>query len=285
MPHRTSSSRPHAIRGPRAVLLSVAGLLAAAAAPHAAALTLYDDFSGVGLSPFRWVGGESSQAGAGNLETRRALASGMVRVEAKTYSDNNHSTGMGHGESHLTFVRSADINDVRATITMRTAAVNACPENSAVSSVSARVEGEFFNAGGNLAGSRFNDVVAGVMLFRLSNSADGTGVLRAAGYYGLCNDETCSTTTQVDAVNLDTTGLVNTAAVVEIRWDAANHRFVFQKDGGTLATLTYALTDTRPAQNAGKRLQITNDVANCASVKTYVYGGADFDNVYTNALP
>jgi hypothetical protein len=269
----------------RTVLSAVVGLIAATAAPQVAALTLYDDFSGVGLSPFRWVGGESSQAGAGNLETRRAVASGVLRIEAKTYSDNNHPVGLGHGESHLTFVRSADINDIRATVTMRTAAVNACPENNAVSSVSARVEGEFFNAGGNLAGSRFNDVVAGVMLYRLSNATDATGVLRAVGYYGLCDDETCSSSTQVDAVSLDTTGLVNTAAVLEIRWDAANHRFVFQKDSGTLATLTYALTDTRAAQNAGKRLQITNDVANCVSAKTFVYGGADFDNVSTNALP
>lgn len=266
-------------------LAAAAALAAAVLAPQAHALAVYDDFSGGSISAFRWAGSERQWGGASSVETRRLVSAGALRLEQKTYSDNSYPSGSGRGQTALTFVRSPDITDIRATVTMRTVTMLTCPQNSTPSTVSARIEGSWFNAGGSTPGSRYNDVVAGVMFFRLSNSPDAAGVVRAIGYYGVCLDETCSTQQQFDSVALDTQGAVGTAAVLEIRWDKAAHRFVFQKDSGALATLTYTLSDTRPAQDPSKRLAITNDAANCVSTRLSAYGGADFDDVQTNALP
>jgi len=269
----------------RLTLAAVLGTGLLAAAPARAALVLFDDFTSSAINPSRWAGEESKQYGSSRLEARRAVATGQLRIETKGTSDNSSNSGSGSVRNSVIFAKSASITDMRATITMRTVAPTACAANATASSVRARLFGFFFNAGSPTPGSEYNDVYAGVQVYRMSNSTDPAGVMRVSGFSGICTDDSCIGSSPVGtSVDLGTVNL-NAAVAVEVQWDAANNRFAFQRDASAFQYIPYTLSDTQPPEYEAKRMEVSNIVANCVSVRTSVSGGADFDNVYTNALP
>lgn len=251
---------------------------------HAAALVLFDDFSGGAISPYRWYGSESAQYGSSRAESRRAVASGSLRLEAKGYSDNYGNVGTSTTRNALYFVKSPAITDIRATITMRTATAQACAGNPAPTLARARVFGFFFNAGYPQAGSEYGDVFAQVIVYRASNSTDAAGVMQVSANVGICTDDSCIGSTTVSSLSLGTAAL-NAPVDVQISWDKAHKQFTFQRNTDTPVSIPYTYSDLQPPEGNVKRIEVANNLAQCTGSRVFAYSGADFDNIMTNALP
>jgi hypothetical protein len=262
-----------------------AALLAAiaAAAPGAQAITLFDDFSGTGLSPYRWAVEQSAADGALLEEGRRIVSGGQLRLESKSWSDNTVGYGFGQTQHGVRFQRSEDINDIRATVTMRSVAVNGC---SGVNPgmMYARIYGGFFNVGNPIPGSRFNDVTAAISVYRASDSPEASNVFDVFVDIERCLDDACHDKTRLGGVTLGTTTL-NTPTQIEIAWDSVLHRFSMQQDGMGVFYAPYTVSDVHRASNPAKMIEIASTVPHCSYGRISVYGAADVDDVKTNPLP
>jgi len=274
---------PAAFRALAGPAIAVSALMAIPSA-HAAALVLFDDFSGGAISPYRWEASETSQYGSTRVESRRAVSSGQLRIEAKGYSDNFGNVGTSTTRNSLVFVKSQSITDIRATITMRTATAQACAGNTSPSLARARVFGFFFNAGYPQPGSEYNDVYAQVQVFRASNSVDAAGVMQISANIGICTDDSCIGSTTLSSISLGTTA-VNTPVEVQVSWDKAHKQFTFQRNLDTAVSIPYTYSDLQPPQYNAKRIEVANNLAQCTGSRVFSYSGADFTNIMTNALP
>jgi hypothetical protein len=218
------------------------------------------------------------------MESKRAVVTGQLALESKAYSDQYGNTGVASARNSVILVKSAAVTDLRATFTMASATVLGCTANTSPARATGRLFGFFFNAGYPTPGSEYNDVYAGIQVYRLSNSADAAGVLRVSAYIGVCTDDSCIGSTTVSSVDLGTTTL-NTPIALQVSWDKANHRFTYQRDAQTAVTLPYSLSDSMPAQYAAKRIEVSNQMPSCSAAHAYAYSRATVDNVMTNALP
>jgi hypothetical protein len=263
--------------------LRLAALATVALAPTAHALTLLDDFSGSGLSPYRWAAEQSAADGASLEEGRRIVSGGQLRLESKSWSDSSLGYGFGQTQHGVRFLRSEDITDIRATITMRSATVNGCAGVNP-GMMFARIHGAFFNAGTPIPGSRFNDVTASISVYRASDSTDGAGVFAVVTDFERCLDDACHDKTRLGGATLGYTSL-NTPTQVEIAWDNVLHRFSMQQDSGGVFYVPYNIPDLHRASDPAKMIEVASTVPHCAAGKVFVYGAADFDDVKTNPLP
>lgn len=260
--------------------------LAALASQSAGAQTLitYDDFSGGAISPSRFYGEEGKQYGGVRVEARRVVAGGQLRIEAKGYSDNFANTGSSTTRNAVVLAKSAAITTLRSTVTMRSATVTSCAGNTTPSAARARLFGFFFNAGVPQPGSNYNDVFAGIQLSRASNSTDAAGLMRVTAFVGKCTDDSCIASTSLGSQDLGTVA-INTPLDLQVGWDAASNRFSYQRGTDALVFLPYTVSDSQPASFPVKRLEISNQVAQCTATRQSVFGSADFDNVKTNVSP
>ena len=272
---------------PRAVAAAIAmGGALAAMAPAARALTLYDDFSSPNISPYRWHGFEVEEALAAVVDVRRTLANGQMRLEARVYGDNVLDSGSVVGINGMRVARSVDVTDLKLTITPRTMALGNCAAGGNPASAAVEVSGGFFsaNSGAAAGASRFMDVRASMYLYHVASDATSAGQIYA--YVLRCLDDECRSQEVIAATTLGTATL-NTPVTLEMRWDKANQRFVFQRDAQAAVNLSYAgqATDLAPAHDMTKRVQVWGQPPNCTSGRVSVYTGVDIDDVYTNTLP
>ncbi|HEV8690492.1 MAG TPA: hypothetical protein VGQ91_09375 [Ideonella sp.] len=262
----------------RAAAMVAIGVLGASAI-QAQTLSTYDTFSTTTIAPARWYAEEGRQYGGIRTEARRAIVDGQLRVEARGYSDNASNTGSSTARNSVIFANSSEITAIRSTVTMRSVTTGTCAGNTTTPTVArGRVFGFFFNAGTPIPGSNYNDVFAGVQLYRASNSTDGAGVLRASAFVGICTDDSCIASAVLASQELGTTTL-NTATELQVTWDAANNRFTFQKDDDTAVNLAYTVADGHPASFPVKRLEVSNQIAHCTASRPSGFAAVDFDNV------
>ena len=81
---------------------------------------------------------------------------------------------------------------------------------------------------------------------------------------------------------------MNLAAPVTLSlvWNKSANTFTFQRDANAVQTVTYTLNDTAaPEGSSSKRLEVSANLAQCQGTRAGISMSADFDNVYTNALP
>ena len=82
-------------------------------------------------------------------------------------------------------------------------------------------------------------------------------------------------------------GLVKLGEMTRLRvqWDRENHRFIFQRGGDPEVVAPYTVSDTAPASDSRKTLEITSmSVANCtATPRPVAFIEALFDDVMVNA--
>lgn len=242
--------------------------------------TSYDEFSGGTISPYRWLGDDSAQYGGIPVEGRRAVVSGQLRLETKGYGGNTSGTSQALVRNALYFTNASTLRSMKATITPRIATLSTCAGNTSPGVVRARLFGFFFNAGTPVPRSNYNDVFATIGVSRASNSADGDGIFRVSASVGICTDDSCIATTSLGSQDLGTVAL-NAATTVSVSWNPASHLFSFQRDAGSAVSIAYTVTDTHSPQNDLKRLEVSNLIPNCTTSRLSVYGGADFDSVFT----
>lgn len=265
---------------------ALAFCLAALCAPatQAQSLILYDDFASGIIGPTRWYGEEGKQYGGSRAEARRAIVSGQLRIEAKGYADKFADTGISTTRNSVVFSNSAAITTIRSTVTMRGYNMTNCPANTSTSAARARLFGFFFNAGEPIPGSNYNDVMAGIQLYRLRSSTDASDVLRVSAFVARCADDSCIASTTLASQELGT-ATMNTPIALQVGWEPASNRFAFQRASDTVVYLNYGVPDSQPASFPTKRLEVSNQVAQCTTTRGAVTAQADFDNVMTNIQP
>lgn len=248
-----------------------------------ATLVNYDDFTSSYINPVRWYAEEGKQYGGIRTEAQRIIVGGQLRIQAKGWADNYSNTGSSSVRNSMILQKSSAVTALGATVTARTVAASACAANTTPSMMRARLFGFFFNAGSPIAGSNYNDVFAGIQLYRASNSTDGANVMRVSAFIGQCTDDSCIGSTILATQDMGTT-TVGTPVPLQVAWEPANNRFVFQRDAQTPVNLAYTVSDLAPASFPVKRLEIANQIAHCTATRTAATGMADFDNVQTNSL-
>jgi hypothetical protein len=163
--------------------------------------------------------------------------------------------------------------------------MNTCAANTTSFSMArARIFGFFFNAGEPVPGSNYNDVMAGIQLYRMANSTDAAGVMRVSAFIAKCTDDSCIGSTTLASQELGT-ATINTPVDLQLSWDPANNRFAFQRATDALVYLNYTVADSAAASFPVKRLEIANSVAQCTATRQYVSAGVDFDAVQTDIQP
>jgi len=282
---RLNLRRPQGARTAIGQLLALAAAAAGLAAPAAAtaALVTYDDFALTYIAPARWYGEEGKQYGGIRTENQRLIVSGQLRIQAKGWSDNYSDSNTSTVRNSVVIQKSSAVTAMRATLTPRTVTAGTCAANTTPSVARGRLFGFFFNAGDPNPGSNYNDVFAGIQVYRASNSVDGTGVLRVSSFIGQCTDDSCIGSTILNSADMGTTN-VGTPIALQVTWDPANNRFSFQRDTQTVVNLTYTVADVEPASFPVKRLEVSNQIAHCTAARPAAHGIFDFDNVQTNAL-
>jgi hypothetical protein len=249
---------------------------------QAQSLSTYDSFTSALLNPRRWYGEDSRFSGGIRTEARRLVLSDQARIENRTWGDTFSDTGTSSTRNSLVALKSPAITAMRGTITVRSHTLTACAANTSAGVVRARLFGFYFNAGEAIPGSSINDVFAGVQIHRFSNSTDPANVFRISAFLGICGDENCINTTALGSQDLGTVTM-NTAATVEVRWDAANNRFIFQRDSNTPVNLPYTVADALPSSSPAKRIEVSNNVPRCTTTpRPVAFLAADFDNVMVN---
>jgi len=283
---RLHSSRSFAGRRSRFVgLMAVTAASAGFMAPGAAhaALVAYDDFTLTYIAPARWYGEEGKQYGGIRTENQRLIVNGQLRIQAKGWSDNYSNTGTSTARNSMVIQKSSAVTAMRATVTPRTVSSGLCAGNTTPTVTRGRLFGFFFNAGQPIPGSSYNDVFAGIQVYRASNSTDDTGVLRVSSFVGQCTDDSCIGSTILNSADMGTTN-IGTAIALQLTWDPANNRFTFQRDSQTAVNLAYTVSDAELASFPVKRLEVNNQIAHCTAARPAANGIFDFDSVQTNAL-
>lgn len=268
---------------PRGLALAVAAASLAVPGPASAALVSYDDFSLSYIQPSRWYGEEGKQYGGIRAENQRLIVGGQLRMQARGWSDNFSNTGTSTVRNSEIIQKSSAVNTLRATLTPRTVVATGCTANNSPSLARGRLFGFFFNAGQPIPGSNYNDVFAGIQVYRASNSTDDANVLRVSSFIGQCADDSCIASTVLNSADMGTT-TVGTPIALQVGWDPANNRFTFQRDAQTAINLAYTVSDAEAASFPVKRLEISNQVAHCTASRPAANAIIDFDNVQTNSL-
>ncbi len=233
----------------------------------------YDNFNQPAIDQSKWPG---------LLDRAQEIVNKKSRLMARDYAATTSNVG-SYGKSTSFYLPNPDaVTEMRATITVTNYDVVACPANSTPTLSRARVYGEFFNTGVGAPGSERGDVEAQMRVLRQSDSTDPPGVLRVQGRVTLCNDDACTTVTELGTVDFGTATL-GQAVVAQVQWDKPNKRFLFSRDGGTSVPVVYTVVDSIAANAPAKSISVRNTVPNCTSASR-PSGMIDalFDNILVN---
>lgn len=251
------------------------GILGSVSAQAVEPLALYDDFSGPSIDGSKWFGIQSGAL----LDVAREIQGKRLHLAAKSLGISSFPGQTSGSRVRLAFANPDAVEAIRATVEVRKVEATGCPTdldpNSNPTRARMRLSGFFFNDGTNTG----RDLLALVVIERLSNSTDPEGVLRVLGRLFYCADAICLA--GADLVPPADLGVITLGKKVSLRiqWDKDLDRFIFQRDRQPEISASYLglLSDVTPPFNRGKRVEIGHEVANCS-----VPGSAAFMEVLVN---
>ena len=241
-------------------------------------LVLYDDFNGSRIDPNKW---NDWMATFGTLESVRELSppyqgqgnNGRLHMFQRAYSWTGNDDGIEYGWIGLFFAKNpAAINELSFTVAVNGATATDCQSNpSASSSVWVGFVGRFFNYGAGQDDSQ--DVDTRITLTRVSADV-GSPLTVTAGYgSGVASDERT-----LGFISLGQT------AKLRVKWDQANHQFIFQLNNNPVVLVAYGNLAASPPVNPLKAFWEGRGVPHCTTNPTgSIMMDAYFDNVYVNA--
>ncbi len=246
-------------------------------------LVLYDGFDNVTfIDPGKWFGFEFG--GSGRDAAREIDTSlGRLRLLYRAHGSVAFDTGFRTGSFGLSFPDPAAITTIEANVQVGQVEAMVCSTPGSNAS-EARVEltGRFFNTATPTPGSSLNDVFAIAAISRRSDSTDPDPVLRVIFFAGECSDDFCSTATSLGFIDVGPIAPGQTETL-RLEWDQVNHRFVFQRGGGSLFTIPYEVSDIAPPSSQFKNLHIFTFAANCtAEPRPVAFMEAFLDDVFVN---
>lgn len=230
---------------------------------------LYDNFDSKFLNQSLWYsvcGGFSvTENCATDIQDEHLhLARGLT-------GNSDSNSGTNGGAATAFFIGPFAINSISTDIVVRNVEEIRCTTNTGFGG-HADIIARFFNSG---SGSVNDDV--GASLFIGRGASDPKGQLYVMGNYFTNGD--------YSHVVWLTNITIGTPVTVTLRWDQPNHRFLYSVTNKlTLITssgmLAYPYSDTMPAVDPEKHLDVEIFPANCTSNQTWVHADALFGNVY-----
>lgn len=232
--------------------------------------TLYDNFNQKFLNQSLWF----SVCGGFSVNENCAtdIQFGHLHLKRGQTGNSDSNAGTNYGQATVFFLNPVGIKSISADIAVLNINELSCAANPGFGG-HADIIARFFNAG---AGTESDDVGATIFVGR--SASDPAGQLTVAGNYFHGNDY--SHFIWLGNVTLGTPITAN------VTWDEPNHRFLYSWTNklthvATHGMLPYSLSDSSPAADPEKHLDVEIFPANCTATPTWVEADALFDNVYT----
>ncbi|MFY1826060.1 hypothetical protein ACN47A_09115 [Myxococcus fulvus] len=225
-----------------------------------------------GIDPARWL---DVQTGGRQLAVRE-LAFTRLRLTSRANT--------GTGRYGLRFSQPSAVTAIEAKVRVNNARSTGCElPQGGVSQGAAELSGHFFNAATPSRASAKDDVTASLRVVSRSTDPLGSQDLRVEALVERCQDAACTARSSLFTADL---GQVHQGEQLRLRvqWDAANDRFVFQRDSQPEVYGAYTVTDTQAPGIAHKELVVTHVVPTCArgSPSPLAYVNAYFHDVGVN---
>jgi len=263
------------------LFISVSGL--ALALPAMASWS--DPFDKDYIAPARWAGESNTPIRGSHVEMQRSIINGQLRMRSKGFADNDSDTGATTVRNSMVMKPAGGpINGMQAKVSVSVAVVTGCEANETPSVTRTRLFGYYFNTGSSRSGSNYNDVFAGVQVYRASDSTDPADLLRISGFVGQCLNDDC---TQTKALASQAMGTVLKGQAIELSadWSKDSHMFVLGRhlwgapENWDIYNVHYDVADQALSNIPAKRLEISNQIAHCATpVRAVAHSAADFDD-------
>lgn len=243
-----------------------------------------DTFDNGYISPTRWVGESNTAIRGSHVELQRSIINGQLRMRSKGFADNDSNTGATTVRNALVMKPNGQpINGMQAQVSVSVAVATGCEANETPSITRTRLFGYYFNVGSGRPDTNYNDVFAGVQIYRTSDSIDPPDLLRVSGFIGQCLNDDC---TQTKALASQAMGTVLRGQAIELSadWYQPGHRFSFGRrlqgaQDWDNYSVNYIVDDQTMSSLPVKRLEISNQVAHCTiPVGAVGHSAADFDN-------
>jgi len=272
------------------LLIVLAGVPAQALEP----LAPYDTFQGTLINPDKWFGGESfvlfprssTAAVVGwGTEALREIQGNRLNMAYQAYGNTNANSGFIFSALNLFFTNPAAVTAIAASVKVDDVEDRGCPSNPGPTQAHAQVLGAFFNTGTPTPTSgAVNDVRAAIFVRHLAT--DPPDVLEVVSALLRCTDLGCLPSTN-EVIDVDVLGPIkkNTEVRLQVQWDPANDRFLFQRDNEPPVISSYApRPDTASPGVPFKALGVVHFVATCTNTpRPASFMDASFDEVFVNA--
>jgi hypothetical protein len=244
-------------------------LLFAAVSCAAQTTTLYDNFNQRFLNPALWFsvcGGFSV-----NEECATDIQLGHLHLERALTGNTDTDTGNNGGSATAFFINPLPIKSITADIVVRGIEELPCAANPGFGG-HADIIARFFNAGN---ATQDDDVGASIFFGRSASTPKGQLTVGANFFHN--NDFS-------HFISLGTVS-IGTPVTATVAWDQANHRFFYSWTNKLThvtipAVLPYSLSDTTPAADPEKHLDVELFPSNCTATQTWIHADALFDSVY-----
>ena len=232
-------------------------------------LTLYDDFDQRYINPALWntVCGTSELSQECVIEIQHK----HLRLARRVTGDPGSNTGFQYGSATAFFFNPVPIKGITADMVVRRIDEQACAANPSFGS-HGDIIARFFNAGN---GTQSDDVGASLSIGRAASDPQGQLTVIASYFH----NGDYSHTLWLGTVS------VGTPVTVTVNWDQPNHRFLYSWTNKTTNVTTsgewpYSFSDTTPAADPEKHLDVELFPSNCTVVQTWQYAETLFSNVY-----
>ncbi len=275
--------------------ISFAFVLAGAPAWALEPIVLYDDFKGgrhgflrgAPIDPAKWRGTGLFEDEA--LNVAREIRFNRLRLMDRTHAqDTTSNSGRNRTAIRVAFPDPGAVTAMQTTARVTKLKLVGCVANSSASRARGpRLSGFFFNDG-RAGPGHIGDLLASINALRQSSDLAPPGVLQVVAGLFLCGDADCSGGSSIGPT-LDLGPLrVHQKVTLRIQWDEAGDQFIFQRDHGPAAVISYSglVPNAGPPSSPGKRVGVSNRAANCdlsidvprptALIEVW------FDNVFVN---
>lgn len=203
-----------------------------------------------------------------------------LHLEETTYSaitDDNGASGSIFG---LGFSVPSAITEASFSVFVKDAKTVGCGSNpSGAVDIGPEFRGRFFNTESSPA-TQLGDVEGGIGAYR--TPSDLGSAIQVTFHFERCDDDFCSTRTPLGfgVIGYIQPGTTNT---FHIKWDQANHRFIYQLNNGPLVVSPYTVSDSSPPSFTFRTIDIARQVAHCTTTpRPFASINAYFDNVRIN---
>lgn len=231
---------------------------------------LYDNFDERFLSPLKWNTFGACFANNGmELECVREIRDENLQLALRNFGNRDTNVGFQFGQASLSFADPSGIKGFASDLVVRGVAESNCAANQSFPPA-AHIDGNFFNTGtGNSS-----DDIGGHIAFQPDPSGSVfvfAQISQGNNYFFFLPMGNTATGTPIKAT---------------LAWDQPNHRFLvswtdLRTNIKTEGIMPYSFTsDSTPATNPMKILDVVTFPANCTANPTWQYIHATYSNVY-----